>query len=588
MSQSTNLARPYLAASQSQKHVTVNESLRFIDALVQISVKSATLSAPPGVPADGQRWIIGPAPTGLWAGRATQIAAWQDGAWVFYAPKDGWLAWNEATLSSLIFSAGSWISLIGALLAAGVSDTAFTLTDDADPTKKANFELSGITTGTTRTFSLPNTTSELAILAGTQTFTGNKTFSGTLTASGPVTVSSAAASIGTATTTAIYGVGTGATTTGVTKTVNLGTGGAAGSTTVVNIGSATAGAGGTTVVNTPTVTFTNAVTQVGMPQANLTAQLLGLGGATADATNRLSANTPNVLLNNAGASIDVTVNKNAAANDASFSFKTGFSARALFGTLGSDDFTLKVSPDGSAFFDALIADRATGRVRFPVGVALSGLGADPGSPADGWLWHNSATGQLKARLNGVTRIIDAGNIPFNAPLTGDFVPTTMGSGSATGTLAGAADRVDLFPFIPRGDLTIDRLSVNVTAAVAAALGKIVVYAADEAGRPTTLLLETATLDFSVVAAPAATVSLTLRKGVTYWFGIRHSSTATLSAWPATATPDLTANSISVQPRKLLRRIVTFATGAPSSWTYVSTEVTAAAAAVATAIWLRST
>ena len=99
MSQSTNLALPYLAASQSQKHVTVNESLRFLDALVQISVKSATLSAPPGVPADGQRWIIGPAPTGLWAGRATQIAAWQDGAWVFYAPKDGWLAWNEATLA---------------------------------------------------------------------------------------------------------------------------------------------------------------------------------------------------------------------------------------------------------------------------------------------------------------------------------------------------------------------------------------------------------------------------------------------------------------------------------------------------------
>ena len=76
---------------------------------------------------------------------------------------------------------------------------------------------------------------------------------------------------------------TGATTTGVTKTLNLGTGGASGSTTIVNIGSATAGAGGTTVVNTPTVTFANAVTQVGMPQANLSAQLLGLGGATATA-----------------------------------------------------------------------------------------------------------------------------------------------------------------------------------------------------------------------------------------------------------------------------------------------------------------
>jgi hypothetical protein len=89
--------------------------------------------------------------------------------------------------------------------------------------------------------------------------------------------------------------------------VNLGTGGASGSTTVVNIGSATAGAGGTTVINTPTVTFANAVTEVGMPRANLTAQLLGLGGAVADSFNRLSLNTPAVLLNNAGAGIEATV-----------------------------------------------------------------------------------------------------------------------------------------------------------------------------------------------------------------------------------------------------------------------------------------
>ena len=440
MSQSTNLALPYLAASQSQKHVTVNESLRFLDALVQIAVKSAALSAPPGAPADGQRWIIGPGPTGVWAGRAAQIAAWQDGAWVFYAPKDGWLAWNEATLTSLIFSAGSWISLIGALLAAGVADTAFTLTDDSDPTKKAVFELSGIATGATRTFTLPNTTSELAILAGTQTFTGNKTFSGTLTASGTVTMSGAAASIGTSAVAATYGVGTGPTTTGLTKTVNLGTGGASGSNSVVNIGSATAGAGGTTVVNTPTVTFANTVTQVGMPQANLTAQLLDLGGATADATNRLSANTPNVLLNNAGASIDVTLNKNAAANDASFSFKTGFSVRALFGTLGSDDFTLKVSPDRSAFFDAMVADRNTGRISFPAGVALTGLAADPAAPADGWLWHNATTGQLRARVGGVTRIPANQDVPWLTPVAGDYALSTTGRGWGGNRRAGRGGR----------------------------------------------------------------------------------------------------------------------------------------------------
>jgi hypothetical protein len=383
MSQSTNLALPYLGASQSQKHVTVNEGLRYLDVLVQIAVKSAALSTPPGAPADGQRWIIGPAPTGLWAGRATQIAAWQDGAWVYYAPKDGWLAWNEATLTSLVFSAGAWVSLIGALLAAGVADSAFTLTDDVDPTKKAVFELAAITTGTTRIFTLPNTTSELAILAGTQTFTGNKTFTGTLTASGTVTVSAAAATIGTGTTTATYGMGTGATTTGVTKTVNLGTGGASGSTTVVNIGPIAAGAGGTTVVNTPTVTFANAVTQVGMPQANLTAQLLGLGGATADSYNRLSINTPAMLFNNAGAGIEATVNKAASGNDAAFAFKTGFSARALIGLLGSDNFSFKVSPDGAAFYDAITIDRTNGQVELPQPTILPGLATAPAPPPTG-------------------------------------------------------------------------------------------------------------------------------------------------------------------------------------------------------------
>ncbi|MGY9049622.1 MAG: DUF2793 domain-containing protein, partial [Rhodobacterales bacterium] len=243
--------------------------------------------------------------------------------------------------------------------------------------------LSGITTGTTLTFTLPNTTSELAILAGTQTFTGNKTFSGTLTASGTVTVSAAAATIGTATTTATYGLGTGATTTGITKTVNLGTGGASGSTTVVNIGPTAAGAGGTTVVNTPTVTFANAVTQVGMPQANLTAQLLGLGGATADSYNRLSVNTPAMLFNNAGAGIEATVNKAAPANDAGFAFKTGFSARALIGLLGSDNFGFKVSPDGSAFYEAITIDRSNGQVELPQPTILPGLAAAPSPPPSG-------------------------------------------------------------------------------------------------------------------------------------------------------------------------------------------------------------
>ena len=578
----THLLLPFILAAQAQKHVTHNEALRLLDAMVQLSVLDRDLTAPPATPADGDRYIVASGATGLWAGWDLNVTTWVDGVWMRLVPRPGWLAWIADEATFFVWNGSAWQS-VG--VPQDVSDAIFSLVNDADPTKRALFSLSGISTATTRTFTLPNTSSELAILAGTQTFNGNKTFSGTLTASGTVTVSSPAATIGTSAATSTYGIGTGATTTGVTKTVNLGTGGASGSTTVVNIGSATAGAGGTTVVNTPTVTFANAVTQVGMPQANLTAQLLGLGGATADATNRLSANTPNVLLNNAGASIDVTVNKNAAANDASFSFKTGFSVRALFGTLGSDDFTLKVSPNGSSFFDALVADRNTGRVRFPVGVALTGLAADPGSPADGWLWHNSTTGQLRARLGGVTRILADQDVPWISPAAGDYALTTSGAGgAATGVLAGAAGRIDLFPFIPRDDITIDRLSVNVTTLIAAALGKIVLYAADATGRPAALILETGDLDFSTVGLKEATVAQTLRRGITYWIGIRHSSTAILSAWASTATPDLNGGAPVTTARKVLRRTLAYATGAPGTWGYLASETNAGPG---TAIWLRA-
>ena len=93
MDQTPNLLLPYIMAAQAQKHVTHNEAIRRLDAVVQLSIADRDLNAPPVSPAEGARYIVASSPAGARAGQTGNIAAFQDGAWAFYTPLEGWLAW---------------------------------------------------------------------------------------------------------------------------------------------------------------------------------------------------------------------------------------------------------------------------------------------------------------------------------------------------------------------------------------------------------------------------------------------------------------------------------------------------------------
>lgn len=108
MTDTPNLALPYILPSQAQKHVTHNEAIRALDCLVQLAVESRMLTAPPASPAEGSRYLVAAAATGDWSGHSEKIAAFQDGAWMFYEPREGWIAWVADDHELAIYSAGAW------------------------------------------------------------------------------------------------------------------------------------------------------------------------------------------------------------------------------------------------------------------------------------------------------------------------------------------------------------------------------------------------------------------------------------------------------------------------------------------------
>jgi len=93
---------------------------------------------------------------------------------------------------------------------------------------------------------------------------------------------------------------------------------------------------------------------------------------TADSTNKLSVKSDAILFDNATDDSQIKVNKNSSTDTASHLFQTNYSGRAEFGLVGDDNFTLKVSPEGSTWNEAIIVDKSTGDVNCPEDVDVDG------------------------------------------------------------------------------------------------------------------------------------------------------------------------------------------------------------------------
>jgi hypothetical protein len=183
----------------------------------------------------------------------------------------------------------------------------FRLEDPTDNTKKAEFVMSGITTATTRQYTLPNAAGTLSLLGLAQTWSATQTFAavvlngavtsgniaytlsgttsnlslnagqttGTIVVGG--TAGTGAITFGQSTAAQILNLATGATATATTKTVNIGTAGVSTSVTNINYGSAVSGALGSHIWN------------IGGEQMRLTSTGLGIGTSSPSASAILDA-----------------------------------------------------------------------------------------------------------------------------------------------------------------------------------------------------------------------------------------------------------------------------------------------------------
>ncbi len=111
METTENLVLPYILPAQAQKHVTHNEALRMLDAVVHLAVESRSLGNPPVAPVEGERHIVADEAFGEWAGKSARVAAFQDGGWAFFAPNEGWIAWVKDEGAAFVFNETGWAQL---------------------------------------------------------------------------------------------------------------------------------------------------------------------------------------------------------------------------------------------------------------------------------------------------------------------------------------------------------------------------------------------------------------------------------------------------------------------------------------------
>jgi len=200
-----------------------------------------------------------------------------------------------------------------------------------------------------------------------------------------------------------------------------------------------------------------------LPPADLD-NVAGLGIATSpDSTNRLSVRAAATLLSHDGGGHQLKINKAAAAETASLLFQSNWTGHAEIGLAGGTGFAVKVSPDGSAWTEALAIGAASGRI------AARGIDLTQPEDAPGLQIACTAAGFAAQGLRLVAdRAGDAGFDLLRAEVNAGASPDTVfrlagdGNGSCDGSwTGGGADYAEWFEWADGNPGAEDRTGLSV-------------------------------------------------------------------------------------------------------------------------------
>lgn len=131
MADTPKLIMPEIAENQASKYVTHNSALRVLDSLVQCTVLDKDLDEPPSGPTDGDTYIVAaPSSASEWNGHDDEIAYYENTAWAYREPEEGWLVFVQDENTLYVYNGSAWVELASLMAFTDLSDTPATLSSN--------------------------------------------------------------------------------------------------------------------------------------------------------------------------------------------------------------------------------------------------------------------------------------------------------------------------------------------------------------------------------------------------------------------------------------------------------------------------